>query len=311
MNRQETNKSAKPKTTSQKILLAFEITLKTFAVLIIVAIIAFMAYNELVARKVAQRAEEIAQSVAPTKLEIMDEQAQIYNKELVTKHKGLVPHPATNNNWKTDSDYTTQLSYPNEEVMGAIHIPKIDVNLPIYHGTDDITLTKGVGHLYGTSIPIGVKDKKHSGQNATLTSHTGLPTALLFTRLDELRKNDMFALSILNKKLKYRIDKIEIVDPHQPKQYQKLLRAKIGEDRVTLITCTPFGINTHRLIVSGVRTEDELVPKQAVIPFPLWMAQLLIATSITATVFWIYKRRKQKHKKAQKENELHQNKTQK
>lgn len=271
---------------------ALEILLKAVAVLIVVAIVSLMAYNEVVSRQAAQRADKIAEELGPTKIQQMQDMAQDYNRRLITQHAGLMPHPAENNGWREDADYAKQLSYPNEQVMGAIHIPKINVDLPIYHGTDDPTLAKGAGHLYGTSVPVGVKDLTTNGQNAALTSHRGLPTALLFTRLDELVVGDMFSLSVLGEEVKYRIDRVEVVDPKVPAEYQDLLRARMGEDRVTLITCTPFGVNTHRLIVSGLRTADPLVPARASLPFPLWMGQALIGVLAAIALVTMWQRRR-------------------
>lgn len=273
-------------------LLVIEVLFKGLAALIVLAIVSLMAYNGLIAHRAAQRAEEVAASVGPSRLEQMDALAQAYNQRLIDAHDGLDPHPAENNGWQEDADYVRQLSYPDEEVMGALHIPAIDLDLPIYHGTDEPTLAKGVGHMYGTSIPVGVEDLASSGQNASLTSHRGLPTALLFTRLDELDEGDMFSVSVLGKELTYRIDRITVVDPAEPDTYQPLMRAQVGEDRVTLITCTPFGINTHRLIVSGVRTEDPLVPARATLPFPHWMGEALLAAVAGAALLWWWRRRR-------------------
>lgn len=273
-------------------LFALEVLLKGLAVLIVLSIVSLMAYNGLIAHRAAQRAEEVAASVGPDALEQMDALGQEYNQRLLDDHDGLVPHPAEHNGWNDDPDYVRQLSYPNEEVMGALHIPAIDLDLPIYHGTDEPTLAKGVGHMYGTSIPVGVEDLARNGQNAALTSHRGLPTALLFTRLDELDTGDMFSVSVLGKELNYRIDRITVVDPSEPDTYQPLMRAQAGEDRITLITCTPFGVNTHRLIVSGVRTEDPLVPARAVLPFPLWMGKALVAAVAGAVIAWWWRRRR-------------------
>ncbi len=129
-------------------------------------------------------------------------------------------------------------------VMGRITIPKIDVDLPIYHGTDAETLEKGVGHIESTSLPIGGEYR-----HAVLTGHRGLPSAELFTRLDELEQGDRFYIHVLDATLAYQVDQILTVEP------QKLenLVAEPGQDYVTLVTCTPYGINTHRLLVRGTR----------------------------------------------------------
>lgn len=129
-------------------------------------------------------------------------------------------------------------------VMGRITIPKIDVDLPIYHGTDAETLEKGVGHMESTSLPIGGEYR-----HAVLTGHRGLPSAELFTRLDELEPGDQFYIHVLDATLAYEVDQISTVEPDQLDQ----LVALPGEDYVTLVTCTPYGVNTQRLLVRGTR----------------------------------------------------------
>ena len=129
-------------------------------------------------------------------------------------------------------------------VMGRITIPKIGVDLPIYHGTDAETLEKGVGHIESTSLPIGGEYR-----HAVLTGHRGLPSAELFTRLDELEPGDQFYLHVLDATLAYQVDQILTVEP----QELETLVAEPGQDYVTLVTCTPYGVNTHRLLVRGTR----------------------------------------------------------
>lgn len=129
-------------------------------------------------------------------------------------------------------------------VMGRITIPKIGVDLPIYHGTDAETLEKGVGHMEATSLPIGGEYR-----HAVLTGHRGLPSAELFTRLDELETGDTFYLHVLDATLAYRVDQILTVEPQELEN----LVALPGQDYVTLVTCTPYGVNTHRLLVRGTR----------------------------------------------------------
>lgn len=129
-------------------------------------------------------------------------------------------------------------------VMATVRIPKISVNLPIYHGTSQSALASGAGHLYGTSLPVGGKNT-----HAVITGHRGLVSAEMFTRLDEMRVGDYFYIEVMGKTLGYKVDKISVILPNETDS----LRVRAGEDRVTLMTCTPYGINTHRLLVSGVR----------------------------------------------------------
>lgn len=129
-------------------------------------------------------------------------------------------------------------------MMGYIQIPKIQVNLPIFHGTDKEVLSKGVGHLPTSAFPIGGE-----GNHAVLTGHTGLPSAKLFTDLTELVAGDTFCISILDETLTYQVDQIKMVLPDEGQD----LEAVPGEDYCTLVTCTPYGINSHRLLVRGSR----------------------------------------------------------
>ena len=130
-------------------------------------------------------------------------------------------------------------------VMGTIRVPKVSIDLPIYHGTSEQALASGAGHLYGTSLPVGGKST-----HSVITGHRGLVEAMMFTRLDEMKKGDVFYLEVMGETYAYRVDRITVIEPDDTSQ----LRIVPGEDRVTLMTCTPYGINTHRLLVSGLRT---------------------------------------------------------
>ena len=145
-----------------------------------------------------------------------------------------------------DDQYYEILNFTNDGVMGYIKIPRIGVNLPIYHGTDQEHMLKGVGHLVGTSLPIGGVDS-----HAVLSAHSGLSSADLFTNLVDLEKGDLFYIYVLDEVLAYEVDNIKVVKPTETDD----LRITKGEDYVTLVTCTPFGINSHRLLVRGHRVE--------------------------------------------------------
>lgn len=144
------------------------------------------------------------------------------------------------------------------DVMAYVDIPVIDVHLPIYHGTSDQVLSQGVGHLEGSSLPIGGVDT-----HAVLTGHTGLSGAKLFTDLRELQEGDLFYIHVLDQVLAYEVDAITVVEPNETEN----LKREIGKDYVTLLTCTPYGVNSHRLLVRGTRTEyvpetaEEITPK--------------------------------------------------
>lgn len=173
--------------------------------------------------------------------------ARKYNEQLA--HTGTeLPDPfKTGENTVDDKmSYEDMLSFDSSGIMGFLEIPGIQVELPIYHGTSDTVLEKGVGHLQGSSFPVG-----GSSTHAVLTGHTGLNKARLFTDLTAMKKGDLFFVVVLDEMLAYRVDDIRICVPEDT----KALRIAEGEDHVTLVTCTPYGVNDHRLLVRGTRTE--------------------------------------------------------
>ena len=167
------------------------------------------------------------------------ERARVYNTALKEVDRQFI------NGKSEDEHYLRQLKVDNN-MMGYLQIEKIGVSLPIYHGTSENILQVGVGHLEGSELPTG-----DVGNHTVLTGHRGLPSAKLFTDLDKLIVGDQFTLSILDKQLTYRVGKISIVEPEQV----DALHVEPGEDLVTLVTCTPYGINSHRLLIQGVRVE--------------------------------------------------------
>ncbi|MBQ8559213.1 MAG: class C sortase [Tyzzerella sp.] len=146
--------------------------------------------------------------------------------------------------------YETELYLYGNGMMGTIEIPKISVKLPIYHGTEEDVLASGIGHLKESSLPVG-GENSHS----VLSGHRGLPNAQLFTRLDELEEGDIFSIQICNQRLNYRVCDICVVEPEETEG----LVIQAGRDLVSLVTCTPYGINTHRLVVTGERVTEESV----------------------------------------------------
>ena len=145
------------------------------------------------------------------------------------------------------SGYTDTLDVSGTGIMGYITISKIGVELPVYHGTSDGVLQVAAGHLEGSSLPVG-----GAGTHAVISAHRGLPSAKLFTNLDELEVGDTFTITVLDRVLTYEVDQISIVLPTETDS----LKVVDGKDYVTLMTCTPYGINTHRLLVRGKRIEN-------------------------------------------------------
>lgn len=174
------------------------------------------------------------------------EAAKAYNENIVTGKIKLKDPFDENAEDEDTKEYKSLLNMTEDGVMGFIKIPSIDVSLPIYHGTSEETLEKGAGHLQGTSLPIG-----GPSTHTVITGHTGLSSAKLFTDLIELEKGDIFFLNVMGEKMAYKVDKIEKV---LPKDIDSLT-IEDGKDYCTLVTCTPYGINTHRLLVRGVRTD--------------------------------------------------------
>ena len=144
--------------------------------------------------------------------------------------------------------YASQLDVSGTGIMGYIEIPNIKLSLPIYHGTEDSVLQIGVGHLEWSSLPVGGE-----GTHCVLSGHRGLPSAKLFTNLDQLVEGDTFVLRVLDEVLTYQVDQIRIVEPDDT----DALQIEEGKDLCTLVTCTPYGINTHRLLVRGHRIENQ------------------------------------------------------
>lgn len=185
--------------------------------------------------------DELLSSMDNESCNALMESAKDYNDKLKDLYNPL-------ENYNEIIGYDDALDVTGTGIMGYITIPEIEVELPIYHGTSDKVLNNAAGHLQGTSLPIG-------GENthAVISAHRGLPSAKLFSDLDELEKGDRFTITVLNEVLTYEVDKIQIIEPDELDK----LEIVDGQDYVTLITCTPYGINTHRLLVRGKRVATE------------------------------------------------------
>lgn len=190
--------------------------------------------------------------------------------------------------------YEQTLSVTGSEVMGTLVIPQIDVNLPIYHGTTDEVLQKGVGHLQKSHLPIGGK-----GNHCVLTGHRGLPSARLFTRLDELKQGDKLYLKVLNQTLAYEVSAVyPMVSKDDLEEINRITSPRGGEDLVTLITCTPYGVNTHRLLVqaSRVQYQGELeetnmqnTQEKTEMPKWIWALPVLVVAAVLGGMYSVKK----------------------
>ena len=204
-------------------------------------------YNERHQAEVHIHYQEKVEQVDNTKLIEAKELAVAYNQT-------ILPGAQDEDSFSKEAllsaseNYGSLLNLAGDGIMGYVEIPTIGVTLPIYHGTNNSTLERGVGHLLGSSLPVG-GESTHS----VLTAHSGMASAKMFSDLDRLKKGDIFFLDVLGERLAYQVDQIKTVLPYDT----TFLQTEIGNDLCTLVTCTPFGVNTHRLLVRGTRIEYE------------------------------------------------------
>ena len=191
--------------------------------------------------------QEVMEQIDNSALREAKEQAEIYNHS-------LIPGASTQDTYSQEglqaasANYDSQLNLAGNGIMGYVEIPKISVNLPIYHGTENDSLERGIGHLLGSSLPVG-GESTHS----ILSGHSGMASQKMFTDLEQLIIGDVFYLHVLDETLAYQVVEINTVLPYDT----SLLGMASGEDLCTLVTCTPYGVNTHRLLVRGSRIPYE------------------------------------------------------
>lgn len=201
--------------------------------------------NWLFEKEVEQAAQSYESLLEGRDLEKELEAAEAYNQRI--SESGVFIYDAfAEEAAAKENEYWDLLKADEEGLMGYLEIPEISLKLPIYHGTQEEVLAKGCGHLEGTSLPVG-----GAYTHAVLCGHTGMETAELFMNLDQLEEGDEFQILMFGRKLSYEVDLIEIVLPEELDRMQ----LTEGEDYVTLVTCTPYGINSHRLLVRGTRKE--------------------------------------------------------
>ena len=203
-------------------------------------------------RAIATYAENVA-ALDNASYDAIWDAARQYNRNLCSRSNSFLLSE------EQKAEYESLLDISGQGVMGYIEIPEIDVSLPIYHGTEDPVLQVAVGHLEWTSLPVGGEST-----HCVLSGHRGLPSAKLFTDLDKLEEGDCFYLHILDETLAYQVDQIKVVEP----EHTEDLEITAGQDYCTLVTCTPYAINTHRMLVRGTRIpyngEEETNTPQAV-----------------------------------------------
>lgn len=217
--------------------------------------------------------------------------AQKFNDVLIGQ---TVPDVFAIREGTTDKDYEKYLNVLGDGTMGYIEIPAIDVHLPIYHYSTEDTLLKGCGHIFGSSLPVGGESS-----HAVITAHRGLPSAKMFSDLDQVHKGDQFYLNILDQKLAYEVDNIETVEPSETRS----LAIEKGKDLVTLVTCTPYGVNTERLLVRGHRVpyvEGAENADTGIRPlgFITKVAVAAAGVAVALLLLWIYTRIRRKRQEA-------------
>lgn len=241
------------------------------------------------------------------RLEQIDNSAKIQAKQLaIAYNNALKPENQIGEAFTEQTlleasvDYDAQLNVAGDGIMCYVEIPRIDVVLPVYHGTDASTLERGVGHLLGSSLPVG-GESTHS----VLTAHSGVASMKLFSDLDQLQSGDVFYIHVLGEVLAYQVFDINTVLPHKT----ELLQIQTGKDLSTLVTCTPFAVNTHRLLVTGERIPyeeaEEIVEEQITHEKPAqstWEKQYLqgvwigigaaIILGLTVMAVWLIQRRR-------------------
>ncbi len=219
--------------------------------------------------------------------ELIDE-ARKYNSNLSSVN---IVDAFSNPKEDESDEYRNILNINENGMMGYLSIPKIDIKIPIYHGTSNEVLQKGVGHFEGSSFPVGGK-----GTHAVLSAHSGLPSARLFTDLNQLRVGDMFYIYILDQVFAYKVDQVLVVEPSDV----EALGLQKGEDYVTLVTCTPYAVNTHRLLVRGTRVEYspevlESIPVQKTLAkdeIILYVSLGFVIVVLLFVIFFVFKGKK-------------------
>lgn len=254
--------------------------------------------NQKYASTIQTAYQEILNQTDDSEIQKIKELAHSYNRALIP---GAADAYSQEGLLVAAEDYDAQLNITGNSIMGYVEIPRISVNLPIYHGSDAETLERGTGHLLGSSLPVGGEST-----HAVITGHSGMASQKMFTDLEQLAPGDVFYLRVLDEVLAYQVEEVNKVLPHDT----SLLGITPGEDRCTLVTCYPTGVNTHRLLVRGTRIpyeEAEAVQiEQAAVEEPTskWESQYLLGLGIGAlavlaggSVFltvWILRRYHQK-----------------
>lgn len=227
-------------------------------------------------RAIASYAQQVTQ-IDDTEYEKMWAQAEAYNQKLIEKENRFI---LTEEDYE---EYESVLNVGGTGIIGYIEIPDIKVSLPIYHGVDEAVLQIAVGHIEGSSFPVGGE-----GTHTVISGHRGLPSAKLFTNLDQLTEGDLFMLQVLDETLTYEVDQIRIVEPEDLTN----LEIEEGKDLCTLVTCTPYGVNSHRLLIRGHRVANVdaktiRVTADAIQIEPVLVAPIVAAPILLLLLIWL------------------------
>lgn len=225
--------------------------------------------------------KEETEKLGSSRLDEIYKEAQAYNEA----HTVNSPIDIFSGDPEVGAEYMSLLNPTGNGIMGYIEIPKINQRIVIYHGTSEEVLDKGCGHIAGTSLPVGGK-----GSHSVIAAHRGLPTAKLFTDLDQMKKGDQFYLFILDRTLAYEVDQIKVVEPDDLDELQIVE----GKDYVTLYTCTPYSVNTHRMLVRGHRVK--YIPEKNATQttgekiIHSWLLKLILALATIALIYLVERR---------------------
>lgn len=251
-------------------------------------------WNKYRANKLIANYDNVVKEIKPDEIKKKIDDARKYNETLIG---GVVPDAFSVRNGVKDKEYESLLNINNDGIIGSVEIPSIDVNIPIYHYTTDEVLAKGAGHLFGSSLPVGGESS-----HTVISAHRGLPSAKLFTDLDQLKEGDLFYFHVCGEIFAYKVDQILVAEPEQTSE----LAIKEGEDLATLFTCTPYSINSHRLLVRGHRVpydkKEEIQEKEKVknvqpyfliVEIACIIGGILLALILVKLLDFIKKRRKE------------------
>lgn len=259
------------------------------AMLVFLSPVVLTHYKNVEQHRIAENYSRGVDKLPEREREAAFAEAQAYNAQLPEVG---APDPWVNGVDTSSPDYQRYLDTLHQiGAMARVRVPSVGIDLPVYHGTSTDVLAHGVGHLYGTALPVGGE-----GNHAVLTGHTGLATLTMFDNLTHIKVGDVFTVEVMGKTMVYKVDQIETVLPDQV----EALRAEEGRDLLTLVTCTPYGINSHRLLVRGERTElpAELDQSYQSLWQPWMIAAIIIVLFVLLyLLWWFLAGRKRKKKK--------------